>query len=209
MNRLHQGGRGSLGGSVAASVKVYPRPLRDLTLATSAADRDAAWAEARRALALRLRPVALELTGDLRLTARLHGTETGVARIRRELGWEEADPGFWEAHARRAAPVWARISVAPERLQAVTATLAPGGEWWASPGVGSLHWTGALTPEALAAAREQAERAGGSLVLMAAPAALKQRLDAWGRPPDTLAVMGRIRDAFDPARTLSPGRYVV
>jgi len=46
-------------------------------------------------------------------------------------------------------------------------------------------------------------------VLLAAPAALKTEVGAWGTPPATLPWMERLRDAFDPQRTLAPGRYVV
>ena len=58
-------------------------------------------------------------------------------------------------------------------------------------------------------ARGWAEAAGGSLVLISAPVELKQAVGAWGKPPDTVDRMRRLRDAFDPKRTLSPGRYVV
>ena len=47
------------------------------------------------------------------------------------------------------------------------------------------------------------------LAQKAAPAALKRQVGAWGSPPPTIELMRRLRDAFDPQRTLSPGRYVV
>ena len=34
------------------------------------------------------------------------------------------------------------------------------------------------------------------------------RARAWGSAPPALDWMRRVRDAFDPGRTLSPGRYV-
>jgi glycolate oxidase FAD binding subunit len=83
-----------------------------------------------------------------------------------------------------------------------------GGSWWASPGVGIVHWTGDLDAEAVRAARAAAEAAGGSLVLMAAPLTLKRQVGAWGSAPPALDWMRRVRDTFDPGRTLSPGRYV-
>ncbi len=66
-----------------------------------------------------------------------------------------------------------------------------------------------LDARTVKAAREAAERAGGSLVLLAAPVELKRQVGAWGSPPATLEWMRRVRDAFDPGRALSPGRYVV
>ncbi len=154
-------------------------------------------------------PVALELTSEGRLLARVAGTERGVARMRRELGWREAPPDVWEVHAGRSAETWARISVPPARLRGVVAGLPAGATWWASPGVGAAHWTGDLGAGAVREARRAAEAAGGSLVLLAAPVELKREVGAWGTPPATAEWMRRLRDAFDPSRTLSPGRYAI
>ncbi len=206
LNKLHQGALGSLGVIVAASFKVFPRPLHEVTVETRTED---PWAEAARALALRLPPVALELTDEGHLLARLAGTARGVARIVAELGWTETGREAWEEHASRSAETWARISVPPGRLREVVDGLPGGARWWASPGVGVAHWTGDLDAAAIRIARAAAERAGGSLVLLAAPVELKRAVGAWGTPPATAPWMGRVRDAFDPGRTLSPGRYVV
>jgi glycolate oxidase FAD binding subunit len=75
--------------------------------------------------------------------------------------------------------------------------------------VGVAHWLDAADPEQVSRLRASAERQGGSLVLMAAPVALKRRVGAWGSPPATLDWMRRLKDAFDPGRSLSPGRYLV
>ena len=82
-------------------------------------------------------------------------------------------------------------------------------DWWASPGVGVAHWFDAADAETVAIVCRAVESAGGSLVLLAAPPALKRQVGAWGAPPATLDLMRRLRDAFDPQRTLSPGRFVV
>jgi glycolate oxidase FAD binding subunit len=206
MNKLHQGALGSLGVIVAASFKVFPRPHHERTLE---ARPDDPWAEAARALALPMPPIALELTGDGRLLARLAGTAEGVARMARELGWAEASPDAWEEHARRSADTWARISVPPAHLREAVAGLPRAAAWWASPGVGVAHWTGDIEAGALRQVRAAAEEAGGALVLLAAPVELKREVGAWGTPPATAGWMRRLRDAFDPGRALSPGRYVV
>jgi glycolate oxidase FAD binding subunit len=206
LNKLHQGALGSLGVIVAASFKVFPRPLHETTVATRAGD---PWGEAARALALPMPPVALELTDDGRLLARLAGTAEGVARMARELGWPPAAPDAWEEHSRRAGETWARISVPPAALRQVVCGLPEPARWWASPGVGVAHWTGDLDAGAVRRARLAAEEAGGSLVLLAAPVELKREVGAWGTAPATAGWMRRLRDAFDPARTLSPGRYLV
>ena len=208
LNKLHQGALGSLGVIVAASFKVFPRPLHEVSVETRPDD---PWAEVARALALPQPPVALELASDGRLLARLAGTADGVRRLVAELDWTAAAPDAWEDHSRRSGDgaAWARISVPPVALRGVVDALPEGAIWWASPGVGVAHWTGDLDADAVRAARSSAERAGGSLVLLAAPVELKRAVGAWGTRPSTAAWMTRIRDAFDPKRTLSPGRYVV
>jgi glycolate oxidase FAD binding subunit len=206
MNKLHQGALGSLGVIVAASFKVFPRALHEVTVEARADD---PWREAARALTLPQSPVALELASDGRLLCRLAGTAEGVRRLAGELGWTESGDDAWEEHARRSGDTWARISVPPVHLRGVVDGLPAGARWWASPGVGVAHWTGDLDAAAVRAARADAERAGGSLVLLAAPVELKREVGAWGTLPATAAWMVRLRDAFDPKRTLSPGRYVI
>ena len=49
---------------------------------------------------------------------------------------------------------------------------------------------------------------GGSLVLVKAPPELKRAVDVWGPPGDTIALMRRVKERFDPDRRLSPGRFV-
>jgi glycolate oxidase FAD binding subunit len=53
------------------------------------------------------------------------------------------------------------------------------------------------------------EAVGGTLVMLAAPDDLMREVGAWGTPPATLAIMQRLKDAFDPYRILNPGRFVV
>jgi glycolate oxidase FAD binding subunit len=208
MNKLHLGALGTCGIIVAASFKLFPRPNYEVTLETCSED---PWAEATRALALPAPPIALELTSDGRLLARLAGSREGVSRMVHELGWPEGDPDVWTRHLASGgdATAWARISVPPTRLREVLNHLPRQARWWASPGVGTAHWIGDLDPESVTLARAAAEQAGGSLVLMSAPAWLKRQVGAWGSSPPTREWMRRLRDAFDPHHILSPGRYVV
>ena len=64
----------------------------------------------------------------------------------------------------------------------------------------------------VAAARPRLERAGGSLVVERTTADVKHALAAhggvFGDPGPGRELMRRLKDAFDPGRTLAPGRYV-
>jgi len=57
-------------------------------------------------------------------------------------------------------------------------------------------------------AREIVARFGGSLVVEAASAALKHNIDVFGELRPDFAIMKRLKEEFDPRRTLSPGRFV-
>jgi glycolate oxidase FAD binding subunit len=209
MMKLHLGAMGSLGVIVAASFKVFPNALHDVTVELACESFDEAWAASEKAQALPLPPAALELLPAHRLIARFLGSKDAVERMVTELGWSVADPSVWAEHSRRGPASWARIAVPRHKLHATLLSLPAGGEWWASPGVGIVHWSITGGAEAVRAARADAESAGGSLVIMAGPDHLRRDVGAWGSPPPTLDLMKRLKHAFDPARTLNPGRFVV
>ena len=48
----------------------------------------------------------------------------------------------------------------------------------------------------------------GNVVVLEAPPSLKREIDVWGYNGDALRLMRRVKEQFDPARTLSPGRFV-
>ena len=48
---------------------------------------------------------------------------------------------------------------------------------------------------------------GGHTTVLRAPAALKSVVDVWGPAPG-IDLMRRLKEKFDPARRLAPGRFV-
>ncbi|GAC1657256.1 MAG: FAD-binding oxidoreductase [Candidatus Dormibacteraceae bacterium] len=212
LNKLHLGALGSLGVIVEASFKVFPAPLHEETLVATPATAALAWSEAERALALAMPPVALELVregGRHRLLARVAGSADGVRRIVGELGWESAPASSWTRHAAHGSADWARLSVRPGDIRGLVATLPEAAHWIAAPGAGVVHWLDVKDADTFLAARTAAVAAGGSAVLLAAPVAFKKAVGAWGAAPPTLDLMRRMKAAFDPRGTLSPGRYLV
>ncbi|HKW73274.1 MAG TPA: FAD-binding oxidoreductase [Candidatus Dormibacteraeota bacterium] len=193
MMKLHYGALGSLGVIVAASFKVFPKPLHDVTVSS-----DGGWDDVEKALSLPLPPSALELFAEGRVVARFLGSPAAVSLVTDELGWSATDSGFWAQHSTQMRQV--RIVTPREKLRSVVDGLTG---WWASPGAGIAYWT---PPDASSAeaVRRQAEAAGGSLVTLTAAG-----IDAWGTPPATLEIQKRLKDAFDPGHVLNPGRFVV
>jgi glycolate oxidase FAD binding subunit len=209
MMKLHFGAMGSLGVIVAASFKVFPNPLHDVTVEATHPSLEEAWAAGERALELPLAPAAMELFSSGRVLARFLGSRDAVNRMVAELGWPAGDPSAWTEHSRRTPESWARITVARHKLHSTLLGLPSSAEWWASPGVGVVNWSIETGADAVRDARSTAEAAGGSLVLMAAPLDLRREVGAWGTRPQTLGMMQRLKTAFDPQRVLNPGRFVV
>ena len=204
MMKLHYGALGTTGVIVAASFKVFPRPLDDVTVTI-----EGGWDDADRALAMPLAPSALEIFSDGRVLARYTGSRGAVDRVVRELGWSKEDPSIWERHMTRSPARWARISVPRTAIRQVVESLPRGAGWWASPGVGVAHWAIASDTDSVRQMRARTETAGGSLVMLSAPDDFMREVDAWGTPPPTLEVMRRLKSAFDPDGVLNPGRFVV
>jgi glycolate oxidase FAD binding subunit len=201
--KLHYGALGTLGVIVAASFKVFPRPLHDVTV-----ESDDGWAAVDRALSAPVVPAALELFSDGRVLARFMGSRDAVKRTVAGLGWEGAPHSVWAEHSRRAPRSWARIAVPRLALRKLLELVPDGAEWWASPGVGVAHWSIGSEPETVRTVRAAAEAAGGTLTLLSTSEELVQELGAWGTQPETIEMMRRIKRAFDPDDVLNPGRFV-
>jgi glycolate oxidase FAD binding subunit len=56
--------------------------------------------------------------------------------------------------------------------------------------------------------RAELERLGGTLTVLHCCTALKDGMDVWGPLNEALPLMQRIKERFDPARVLNPGRFV-
>ena len=205
--KLHHGALGTLGVIVAASFKVFPQPLHDVTVL----GRDElVWDLVDRALALPLQPVALEILPRGEVLARFFGSRDAVEQTVKALGWPRAESAEWARHSEEATTPWARISVPRAGVRQVCDLLPDGAKrWWASPAVGIINWSAGVDANAIGDVRSYVEGIGGSLVMLAAPDPLMREVGAWGRPPATFEMQRRLREAFDPGRTLNPGRFVV
>ena len=73
--------------------------------------------------------------------------------------------------------------------------------WWNGPSGESL-------PACIESARDAARAHGGTAVVEQLAAPLKDGIDVWGEEPDSIGVMRRIKQQFDPAGLLNPGRFI-
>jgi glycolate oxidase FAD binding subunit len=128
---------------------------------------------------------------------------------------DDAAAAFWRRHdaVRTAAPLRIRVSDARGAFELI-ARIAGMGDvaWYATLGIcfaGGVVRDVAATAAAVTDAREYAESRGGSLVVEAAPAELRARLEPWGRvPPPAFKLMQQLKLRFDHEWRLNSGRFV-
>src|SRR3989475_2409923 len=159
--KLHYGALGTLGVIVAASFKVFPKPLHDATVQSRHTAMDEAWAAADRVLGMPMAPAAVELFSDGRVLARFLGSPEATKRMVADLGWTKAEALGWKKHSTAAPPKWARIAAPRHRLRSILDRLGRDERGGASPGIGVGHWEGAGGAEDVQEGRAAAPAAGG------------------------------------------------
>ncbi|MGQ4646048.1 FAD-binding protein [Lyngbya aestuarii] len=79
----------------------------------------------------------------------------------------------------------------------------------AGSGLGNLRLNSATVgSQTIRELRQRCQSHGGFLTVLEAPISLKQQLDVWGYAGNTLDMMRRIKQQFDPKNLLSPCRFV-
>ncbi len=187
--RLLVGSLGTLGVIIQVTMRTLPRPLAS-TWAVSDGTPD----ELR---ALLFRPTCLAWNGR-RTHVLLEGHPDDIAMEQAQAGLTPIEgPPSWpdQEHRGRASVRTGSLAALARRLDDIDCT------WIAEGGVGTVH-IGAETEADLAAARAAAEAESGWLLREAgAP-----DLDPFGVALPNFEVSQRIKDAFDPAGKLNPGR---
>jgi len=78
--------------------------------------------------------------------------------------------------------------------------------WW--EGGDSAAFDEPAMLEEIQRVREFANAAGGNAVVELCPVAIKRQIDVWGESPQSIEIMRRIKNKFDPSGILNPGRFV-
>jgi glycolate oxidase FAD binding subunit len=152
-----------------------------------------------------------EYAGDESLVARdlewldAQGSEAGA---RPEGAGSSAVDGIRDLQA--SGGVRARIAVLPSRLERTCAPLLEAGvELIAHPGLALVYVIASArdATTTLAAVDAAVEAGAGDLLVEELPAAVKRGRDVFGDPGDRLPLMRALKQRFDPAGTLNPGRF--
>ncbi|HSB73304.1 MAG TPA: FAD-binding oxidoreductase [Candidatus Methylomirabilis sp.] len=131
----------------------------------------------------------------------------------RDFPWMPGDGNTGKSRA-----IW-RGSVLPvdcaKAMHAVREAACRGAEVAVAANVAHGSLRGAILAErtdtiaaCLRAARAALTALGGFLVVLDAPAAVREQVDPWGPPADGVSLMRRLKSAYDPKDILNPGRFV-
>jgi glycolate oxidase FAD binding subunit len=202
VSRLMAGALGTLGVLLEISFKVLPRPAAEATLAFEL-DADAAIQQANRWAGQPL-PLSATAWQDGVLRVRLSGADSAVEAARARMGGVEvADaPAFWDALREHRLPFFAadrplwRLSL-PQASPAFALAHGQLVEWG-----GGLRWvSGELDPRAV---RATVEKLGGHATLFRGG----DKATGVFHPlqPAILKIHRRLKQSFDPAGVLNPGR---
>lgn len=149
-------------------------------------------------------------------------SQTGAGAVIR-LDDDDVQREFWQAvqdFGRDGSPadVMVRLGFPPSRFGAVLESVAavvggrmPAVTAQAGSGVLTLFWSATAATDSAVRIRHLRERmqaVAGVAVVERCPLELKEQVDVWGPAGPELRLIRAIKDQFDPARILSPGRYV-
>jgi glycolate oxidase FAD binding subunit len=166
-----------------------------------AVERDAAW--------LREDAGARDVAREARLVGRLRELQGGL-----QGDVQGGLQGDLQGGLTRDGAVRARLAVLPSRLSQACAPLAAAGlSLIAYPGPGIVYaLANAVTLEgelaaALAVIDRTAAAVGADLLYEALPLTARRTRDVFGHPGSTHAIARALKDRFDPAGVLNPGRF--
>jgi glycolate oxidase FAD binding subunit len=214
LTKLVHGAYGTLAVVAEVVLRLHPLPPAEATLVVPCTLDEAA-VHAARLLGGPFEPAALEWVSSdpglliVRVDGREAALPARVEALREVLGPAAADDTVdaWEAHARLTRGTLddtvLRLGVRPSRLPGLLASLPTRA---VTAGLGSGVATVVLPPdpEAVVGAHAAVHAAGGTSVLRSRPAG--SAAPAWGPPPSALAVLRSVKEVFDPAGRLGPGR---
>lgn len=235
MMRLHYGALGTLGVIVSANFKVLPTIRNEFTAEWQFDSLVEAQTTADSLRNPLIRPTALIVTQESNkwlIRARFEGRPGGLnavsARISHDLGLPSRHDGeqsaeTWAMFMRQRAftdqsEIRVRIGCKPTSTFAVAEHLRTCTDNHGAvitrcelePGVGlvTASWdSGESIESGTLIAHLRNFKQTGALTVLCAPDSIKSQLDVWGAEPDTLAIMHRFKQEYDPARVLNPGRF--
>ncbi|MGR6966363.1 FAD-binding oxidoreductase [Geodermatophilus sp. URMC 61] len=221
LGKVFAGAHGTLGVVVSTTWRLHPVPPARRVVTLELPDAAAAGPLSIALARSTLTPSAVELIGRTDGSARLvvlfesiaESVEGQARAAVALLGGGEESEDLPEDFGRRpggADDVLLRLAYAPASLSAVLGAL-PAGTAVAAHAATGVSYAAVAAGEAvevLPRLRAALAPHDGTAVVLRAPDAVRGRLDHWGPIGDSLDLMRRVKERFDPERRMSPGRFV-
>ncbi len=238
LQKLMTGSFGTLGVITQAVFRLYPCPKATRSYRCSFGDAESANKFLLQILDSQLAFTGVQMrcargaqmSVDVRLEGMREALDVQVVKLQQLAGGSAlapADPEIWNAReslfSDEDRSVVLKISMLPSQLawtcnfiERLCGMLAIQWAWVTQgTGIGLLK----LSPEnpenveepllrAVINIRSQLEAQEGSAVVLTTQARIKSKIEAWGAAPDSLPLMRRVKEQFDPAGILNPGRFV-
>jgi glycolate oxidase FAD binding subunit len=221
LGKLFTGAHGTLGVVASTTWRLHPVPPARRVVTLELPDAAAAGPLSIALARSTLTPSAVELVGSAGGAARLvvlfesiAESVAGQARSAVALlgGGEESEDLQGDVGRRPggADDVLLRLAHAPAALAPVLGALPAGTPVAAHAATGVTYAAvpAAETADVLPRLRTAIAPHDGTAVVLRAPDAVRDSLDHWGPVGDSLDLMRRVKERFDPERRMSPGRFV-
>lgn len=221
LGKLYTGAHGTLGVVVSTTWRLHPVPPVRRVVTLELDDTAVAGPLSVALSRSTLTPAAVELIGTADGAARLivlfESIAESVADQARAAvallgGGVESDqlPDDFGRRPGSTEDVLLRLAFVPAALPTVLAALPPKTQVAAHAGAGVAYAavSAAEAADTLPSLRAAIAPHDGSAVLLHAPAGVRDRLDHWGPVGDSLDLMRRVKERFDPERRLSRGRFI-
>jgi glycolate oxidase FAD binding subunit len=217
LGKLYTGAHGGLGVVVSTTWRLHPLPPARAAVTVPVEDS----AQAGRYAALLARSTLTPVAAELRWAAAGAGGELVVlfesiaASVRGQsraavallgAGTVADEVPAWFGR-RPTGDLVLRLAYEPFALPRVLDAL-PGGARGTASACTGVAYASVPAGTDLAALRTAIAPYDGSAVITAATGEVRSALDHWGPPGDAFGLMTRVKDRFDPARRLSPGRLL-
>jgi glycolate oxidase FAD binding subunit len=230
MMRIHYGALGTLGVITSANFKVMPIPRSEFTVTHPLRSLHEAGEILTMLRSPSVRPVSLVLQlrdGTWTLIARFEGRESGLKAVAstvtgflevRDRHDDRESAAFWQrymddrafadpAEVRLQVRTWPTgiVGVIDRALSVLYGTDRAEIE----PGIGQaiLSWSHTTIDSASLIRSIRDATPGISVTVLAAPDEVKKSVDVWGDAPESINLMRRLKQEFDPGRVLNPGRF--
>ena len=231
--KLLTGSFGTLGAIAQLTFRLYPLPENSQTVVLTGAAEMVATARMK-LLSSTFTPAIADLISlgldreGLGLAVRFDGIEASVAAQSNqliELGkalnlkgeiltdsasfWQDLQDRCWQKNSERTAIC--KLGILPSQASAVLGSISHLQHYaqiHAASGLGILRLDRAEA-HTIGQIRDRCTATGGFLTILEAPVEIKQNLDVWGYTGNSIEVMQRLKQQFDPNNMFSPGRFLV